>query len=156
MIRKHKSWWCPTWEMSVATFRCKSNRNENRERSTFPITFMFTRQTPPSHRSKDNPCWRTHCAHEPSPWDIPPSAALWALSAQPSARGFGCPLACHPWTVRRCSIFLCSRCCDPCSGRPPLLLICPHGCFRHGKSRNDSRCRKKTRSRCQRSMSATV
>ena len=44
----------------------ESNRNENRERSALPINFMFTRQTPPSHRSKDNPCWRTHCAHEPS------------------------------------------------------------------------------------------
>ena len=99
-------------------------------------------QIPPSHQSKGNPWRQTHYAHEPLPRDIPPSAALSALSAPPSAVVFGYPSACHPGIGRRCSILRCSRCCDPCSGRPPLLLICPRGCFRHGKSRNDNRCRK--------------
>ena len=98
-------------------------------------------QIPPSHQSKGKPCLRTHYAHEPLPRDIPPSAALSALSAPPSAVGFGYPSACHPGIGRQCSILRYSRCCDPCSGHPLLLLICPRGCFRHGKSRNDNRCR---------------
>ena len=106
------------------------------------LLFIFTRQIPPSHRSKDNPWRQTHCGHELSPRDIPPSAAQSGLSAPPSARRFGCPSACHPWKARRCSILRCSRCCGPYSGRPPLLLICPRGCCRHDKSRNDNRCRK--------------
>lgn len=101
-------------------------------------------QIPPSHQSKGKPCLRTHYAHEPLPRDIPPSAALSALSAPPSAQWFGYPSACHHGIGRRCSILRCSRCCDPCSGRLPLLLICPRGCFRHGKSRNDNRCKKAT------------
>ena len=104
--------------------------------------FIFTRQIPPSHRSKGNPWRRTHCGHELSLRDIPPSAVLSALSAPPSARGFGCPSACHPWKARRCSILRCSRCCAPYSGRQLPPLICPRGCCLHDKSRNDNRCRK--------------
>ena len=41
------------------------------------VNFIFTRQTPPLHRSKDNPCWQTHYAHESWLTGIPPSAARW-------------------------------------------------------------------------------
>ena len=54
----------------------KITENGNRERSAFPITFMFTPQIPPSHQSKDKPWQRIHYVHEPQPPDIPPSAAL--------------------------------------------------------------------------------
>ena len=56
--------------------------------------------------------------------------------------GGGYPLACQSGISRQCSIFRCSRCCGPCSGRPRLLQICPRGCCRHDKSRNDNLCRK--------------
>ena len=57
-------------------FASGNNISINRERSAFPITFMFTRQIPPSHQSRDKPWQRIHYVHEPLPPDIPPSAAL--------------------------------------------------------------------------------
>ena len=56
--------------------------------------------------------------------------------------GGGYPLACQSGISRQCSIFRCSRCCAPYSGRQLPPLICPRGCCRHDKSRNDNRCRK--------------